>query len=150
MIEMRLDKLSYLIDVEGKILVRARHMFRPAKKGEVPFASQVHVQGRAQVESKVGVLPRRSGRLKEKKDLKNLTASSCTFPTMTPPSSGNTGDSTYWIANKLPKRCRLSLSPTRSGKMLGGFPSSRVQWASFADCALAIFLVAIIALAVII
>ena len=70
MIKMRPDKLSYLIDVEGKILVRARHMLRSAEKGGIFDASQVQVQGGAQAESEVGVFPRRSERLKAKKDQK--------------------------------------------------------------------------------
>ena len=55
-VEMRPDRLSYLVDVDGKFYVRARHMLRPAKKGGV-FVSQVQDQGGAQADAEVGVLP---------------------------------------------------------------------------------------------
>ena len=34
-VEIRPDKFSYLVDVDGKVFVRARHMLRPAEKGGV-------------------------------------------------------------------------------------------------------------------
>ena len=33
-IEMRPDKLSYLVEIQGKMFVRARYMLRPAEEGE--------------------------------------------------------------------------------------------------------------------
>ena len=75
-IEMRPDKLSYLKDVQGKLFVRARYMLRPVEGGGVPdsdaFQSQVQVQGGAQADSKVGVLPRRSEKRKKKIQLQNV------------------------------------------------------------------------------
>ena len=72
---MRPDKLSYLVDVNGKIFVRSQHMSRPAKKGGV-FG--VQVQGGAQTNAEVGVLPRRSERLKQKrKESKSLSFDMC-------------------------------------------------------------------------
>ena len=74
---MRPDKPSYLVEVQGKIFVRARYMLWPAEERGVFDASQsqVHVQGGAQADSQVGVLPRKWERLrleKEKKEKNRL------------------------------------------------------------------------------
>ena len=63
-IEVRPDKLSYLLDVEGKLLIRARFMIRPMEEGGVSDIDidQVQDQGGAQS----SFVPRRSERIKEK------------------------------------------------------------------------------------
>ena len=43
-LEMRPDKHSYLIEVQGKVFVRARYMLRPVEEGRV-ILNQDQVQG---------------------------------------------------------------------------------------------------------
>ena len=75
--EMRPDKLSYLIEVQGKMLVRSRYMLRPTEEGGVFDASQSQVQGGAQADSQVGVSPpRRSERLGLQKEIEEPQSSS--------------------------------------------------------------------------
>ena len=68
-LEIRPDKLSYLIEIQGKMFAKARYMLQPVEEGGVSDASQcqVQVQGGAQAASQEGVLPRRSERLKLQK-----------------------------------------------------------------------------------
>ena len=106
-IEMRPDKLSYLVETQGKMFVRARYMLRPAEKGGVidTSQSQVQVQGGAQTDYQVGVLPRRLERLKLQKGKEgNFSSSSkCVVPTTMTQNSASTGasiDSTGTIGRR--------------------------------------------------
>ena len=62
---MQPDKLSYLIEVQGKMFVRAHYMLRPVEEGGV-FLNLDQVQGGARSDAEVKKSPRRSERLKEK------------------------------------------------------------------------------------
>ena len=90
-LEMRPDKLSYLVDIEGKMLVRARYMLRPEEERGVLDASQVQVQGGAQVSAQEGVFPRRSERIKLQKEKEENSAAKCADLKMKMPSSGSSG-----------------------------------------------------------
>ena len=118
-VEMRPDKLSYLVDVQGKMLVRARYMLQPVQ-GEVSDESELQVQGGAHNSPEVGVLPRRSEHLKDKVNTKSVQK--CVLPMLTMPSSGSIGDLTNSTElSSSPKRCMWSQNPT---------PSARTQEAS--------------------
>ena len=81
-LEVRPDKLSYLIDIEGKLLIHARFMIRPLEGGVSDLQNQVQDQGGAQ--SAEDFVPRRSERLRNQKpDLP------CALPTTKLPNSGN-------------------------------------------------------------
>ena len=62
-LEIRPDKLSYLIDIEGKLLIRARFMIRPLEASDLQ--NEVQDQGGAQ--SAEDFVPRQSERLKKQK-----------------------------------------------------------------------------------
>ena len=84
-LEMRPDKLSYLIEVQGKIFVRVRYMLRPVKEGGV-ILNQDQVLGGARSDVEDKESPRRSERLKEKVSVSKF--SSCVPQTMMPPAPG--------------------------------------------------------------
>ena len=86
--------------------------------------NQVQVEGGAQADAEVKEAPRRSERLKEK-NLIQSKSSKCVPQMMTPPSSGNIVNSIGSTGSKLPKKCRLRMSPTQFGRTRGGSPSSR-------------------------
>ena len=91
----------------------------PAKKGGL-FENQVQVQDGAQADSEVGVLPRRSERLKEKNQ-KVSVSSKCVPLMMMPLSSGSLEDLTGFTANRLPRKCKLNRNQTLSDKMQEDF-----------------------------
>lgn len=145
---MRPDNLSYLVDVEGKILVRARNMLRPAEKVRVFEVPQVLVHGGAQAESEVGVLPRRSEWLKEKKDQKNCF-------NMCPLNDDAAKLREYRRLDRLHREqiaeeMQIESESNTIRQNSGEFSLVNVQWASFATGVSAIFVVAIIALAVLV
>ena len=119
---MRPDKLSYLVDAEGKLYVRARHMLRPAEKGGV-FVNQVQVQGGAQADPEVNEASCRSERLKEK-NLIQSKSSKCVPRMMTPPSSESIVDSIGFTGSKLQKKCKSRMSQIPFDRMRGASPSS--------------------------
>ena len=87
-VEMRPDQLSYLVEVEGKLYVRAGHILRPAEKGGV--FDQVQVQGGAQAVADLNQVPRRSERLKERNLINSIKSSKCVEVTTMMPNSGST------------------------------------------------------------
>ena len=124
-LEIRPDQLSYLIDIEGKMFIRARCMLRPVEEGGVSDASQcqVQVQGGAQAACQEGVFPRRSERLKlrkEKEEIKPI--SKCAAPMMMMPSSGNTGASTVCTGSNWQSSITSSGRTIPSDKMQGDSP----------------------------
>ena len=114
-IEVRPDKLSYLLDVEGNLLIRARFMIRPLEEGGVSEIDQIQDQGGAQSD----FTPRRSERFKDKNSVQK-----CSLPMMKLPSCGNIAALTGSIGNKWRRRCNLSPKPTTYHKMPGDFPWS--------------------------
>ena len=116
-LEMRPDKLSYLIEVQGKMFVRACYMLWPVEEGGVFDASQSQVQGGAQADSQVGVLPRRSERLKLQKEKEEpKSTSKCVAQTMTMPSSANTGALTDFTGSNWQKNTTWNQRATPSGR----------------------------------
>ena len=81
-LEIRPDKLSFLIDIEGKLLIRARFMIKPFEGEVSDLQNQVQDQGGAQ--SAEDFVPRRSERLKNQKP--SLPS---VLPTTKSPNSGN-------------------------------------------------------------
>ena len=123
-LEIRPDKLSYLIDIEGKMFIRARYMLWPVEEGGVSDAcqSQVQVQGGAQAACQEGVLPRRSERLKLQKGKEELKSiSKCAAPTTMMPSSVNTGASTICTGSNWQSSTTSSRRTILSDKTQGDY-----------------------------
>ena len=118
-------------------------MIRPLEGGVSDFQVQDQDQGGAQPAEEF--VPRRSDRLK------NLSSiSSCGPITMRSPSSASIAVLTDSTENRWRKKCVSRQRQTTSARMPGGFSLVNVQWASFATGVSATFVVAIIAVAVII
>ena len=112
-IEIRPDNLSYLLDVEGKLLIRARFTIRSLEEGGVSDADLIHNQGGAQSD----FVPRRSERIKEKTSVQK-----CALPTTKSTSCGSFAASTGSTGSKWPKTRGTSPSPTKFSRMPGDFP----------------------------
>ena len=112
-IEVRPDKFSYLLDVEGKLLICARFMIRPLEEGGVSDSPQVQDQGGAQSNSS----PRRSERSKNKK-----SDQPCALQTTKLPSCGNIAASTDLTGNKWRRRCDSNPRRTIFARMPRDFP----------------------------
>ena len=105
MLEVRPDKLSYLLDIEGKLLICARFMIRPLEGG-VSDLDQDQSQGWAH--SAADTVPRRSERMK------NQNKALCVDPVMKPQNSMSSDASAGSIDSKLQRRCNWSQRPTQS------------------------------------
>ena len=101
-------------------------MLRPAEERRVSdaFQSQVQDQGGAQADSKVGVLPWRSERLRLQNEKKEEnSASKCALPTTMQQNSVNAGALIGSIGNNWPRRCTSCLNRIRSDRPPGDSPS---------------------------
>ena len=116
-IEIRPDKLSYLLDVEGKLLIRARFMIKPLEEGGVSDIGEVQDQGGAHST----FVPRRSERLQKKN-----SAKICAPQTTRSPNSGSSAVLTGSIESRWHKTQGISQPTTRFNKMPGDFP-----WSTF-------------------
>ena len=120
-LEMRPGKLSYLIEVQGKMFVTAHYMLRPVEEGGV-FLNQDQVQGGARSDKEDKESPRRSERLKEKVSVSK--SSLCVPQKMVPPNSGSTAGWTGSKESKLQSRWRSRTNPTPSASTQGVSPFS--------------------------
>ena len=84
-LEVMPDKLSFLLDIEGKLLIHARFMIRPLEGG---ISDQDQDQGQVGAHSAADIVPRRSERLKNQKK------ESCVDPVMKPMNSVSSDAST--------------------------------------------------------
>ena len=123
-LEVRPDKLSYLIDIEGKLLICARFMIRPLEGVVSDLQNQVKDQGGAQ--SAEVFVPRRSEHLKNQK-----TDLPCALPTTKLPNCGNIAALTGSTGSRWRRRCVSSQRPTISARMPGDF-----HWSMFSGPAL--------------
>ena len=114
-IEIRPDKLSYLLDVEGKLLIRARFMIRPLEEGGVSDADLVRDQGGAHSD----FVPRRSERLKAK-----TSAQKCVLPMTKSPSCGSSAALNGSTESKWLRTPGTNPRTIKSSRMPGDFPWS--------------------------
>ena len=111
-LEVRPDKLSYLLDIEGKLLIRARFMIRPLEGG---VSSELidQVQDQSEAHSAEEFLPSWSERLKNQ--------SKCVDPLTKPPISGSIAASTGSTESRWHRKCGSNQRPTTFARMPADF-----------------------------